>query len=155
LTRVPVIVHERLGLWAGQLRARLHDRPIRWFETRSAADLDNLLTGLSSPVVLIDLRKNVPHGLHDLELLFQRSPAARVLVLDPDSAEGARELARELGAMLVISGFAPPPEVAGLIDRCVALAAAEAARQGWSRPLRADSPFDPDAWLESTIADGR
>ena len=50
-----MILHERLGNWNRQLRLRLHDRPIRWFETRSRADLDGLLTGLACPVVLIDL----------------------------------------------------------------------------------------------------
>ena len=42
LTRVAVILHERLGNWIRQLRPRLHDQPVRWFETRSRADLDGL-----------------------------------------------------------------------------------------------------------------
>ena len=32
LTRVAVILHERLGNWVRQLHPRLHDQPIRWFE---------------------------------------------------------------------------------------------------------------------------
>ena len=62
LTRVAVILHERLGNWNRQLRPRLHDRPVRWFETRSRADLDGLLIGLACPVVLIDLGRHPSRG---------------------------------------------------------------------------------------------
>ena len=43
LMHVPLMLHERLGNWARQLRPRLHNLPIRWFETRSRADLDDVL----------------------------------------------------------------------------------------------------------------
>jgi hypothetical protein len=148
LTRVAVILHERRGNWAGQLRTRLQDRPVRWMETRSAADLDAALLGLACPVVLIDLRNDPAQGLLDLDRATQHSPAARVLVLDPEANEGVAELARELGASLVISGFVPPPDVASLVDRWITLAAAQTEREGWSRSLAAESPFDADSLLE-------
>ena len=47
MARVAVVLCERLGTWAAQLRPRLQDRPVRWFETRSAADLDAALAGVA------------------------------------------------------------------------------------------------------------
>jgi hypothetical protein len=148
MTRVAVILHERRGNWAGQLRTRLQDRPVRWIETRSAADLDAVLLGLACPVVLIDLRNDPAQGLNDLDRVLRQSPAARVVVLDPEANEGVVELARELGATQIIPGFVPPPDVASLIDRWITLAAAQTEREGWSRSLAAESPFDADSLLE-------
>ncbi|HEX3449879.1 MAG TPA: hypothetical protein VHS97_16615, partial [Isosphaeraceae bacterium] len=85
MKRVAVILHERLGHWNRQLRPRLHDQRIRWFETRSRGDLDNLLIGLSCPVVVIDLGRQPTLGLQDLMRVLERAPDARVLVLDPES----------------------------------------------------------------------
>ena len=83
MTRVAVILHERLGHWNRQLRPRLHDRPVRWFETRSRADLDHLLVGLACPVVLIDLGRH-PIGRPDgLRTLLER-PANRLQQRRPD-----------------------------------------------------------------------
>ncbi len=148
-----VILHERLGTWSAQLRPRVQARPVHWIETRSASDLDKALIGLACPVVLIDLKRNVVEGLSDLDLMMRLFPVARALVLDPDSHDGVAELARELGATHVISGFVPPPEVACLIDRWITLAALQTDRAGWSRPLPADTPLDPDDWLQSTARD--
>jgi chemotaxis response regulator CheB len=153
LTRVAVILHERRGNWAGQLRTRLQDRPVRWIETRSAADLDAALLGLACPVVLIDLRTQAVQGLKDLDRAMRQSTAARVLVLDPEANEGVVELARELGASLSISGFMPAPDVATLVDRWITLAAAQTEREGWSRSLAAESPFDAESLLELALID--
>ena len=147
-----VILHERLGTWAGQLRPRLQDRPVRWFETRSTADLDAAILGLACPVVVIDLRRNV-EGLRDLDRVMKLAPGARTLVLDPEAHEGVAALARELGATEVISGFVPPPEVACRIDRWISLAAVQIDREGWSRPLPADSPLESESWLETALSD--
>ena len=76
MTHVPLILHERLGNWARQLRPRLHDLPIRLFETRSRADLEAVLTGLACPVVLIDPGKHLANGLVDLDLVRTRAPDA-------------------------------------------------------------------------------
>ncbi len=150
MTRVAVILHERMGAWAGQLRPRLQDRPVRWFETRSAADLEAVIVGLACPVIVIDLGRNF-QGLRDLERVVNLAPGARTLVLDPETLEGVAALARELGATEVISGFIPPPEVACRVNRWISLAAAQIEREGWSRPLAADSPVDRESWLEAVL----
>jgi DNA-binding NarL/FixJ family response regulator len=150
---VAVILHERRGNWAGQLRTRLQDRPVRWIETRSAADLQEALLGLACPVVLIDLRTHATQGLDDLDRAIRQSPAARVLVLDPEGNKGVVDLARELGATLAISGFVPPPEVASLVDRWIKLAAAQTERDGWSRSLAAEAPIDAESLLELALVD--
>jgi hypothetical protein len=147
LTRVAVILHERLGNWARQLRPRLHQQPIRWFETRSRADLDDVLTGLSLPVVLIDLGKNPAAGLKDLDRIVQRAPDARVLVLDPESHDEVAALARELGATHVASGFVPPPVVAGLLARWIMLSQRHFGRDGWSRTSFPETETMPWDWL--------
>ena len=74
LTNVPVILHERLGNWARQLRPRLHDLPIRLIETRSSADLNAVLTGVACPVVLIDAGTQLASGLLALDLVVSRAP---------------------------------------------------------------------------------
>jgi hypothetical protein len=148
---VAVILLERIGTWSGQLRARLSDRPVRWFETRSLADLDATLIGIASPVVLIDLRRNVEEGLKGLDRVMMLAPGARVLVLDPESHDGLADLAREMGAACVISGFVPPPEIASLIDRWINLAVAAMDKAGWSRPLAPGSSLAiaVEGWLEA------
>src|SRR5271157_3504707 len=148
-----VIVHERLGIWSAQLRPRVQGRPVHWIETRSAADLDKALLGRACPVVVIDLDRNVLEGLSDLDRLMRLFPGARVLVLDPEAHDGVAELARELGATHVISGFVPPPEVACLIDRWITLADLQTERAGWSRPLTTDPPVDLEGWLQIAAGD--
>jgi hypothetical protein len=145
--RAVVILHERLGKWNRQLRPRLSDRPVRWFESRSAADLEAILQGLAFPVVLIDLGGQPIHGLDALDLVRIRTPGARCLVLDPEEEAGTRIMARELGATQVWSGFAPPPLVAGLIARWIAMARPALESAGWSRTTFPETVTDPWAWL--------
>ena len=147
--RVAVILHERRGAWAGQLRPRLQDRTVRWFETRSTTDLVEALTGLARPVVLIDLSRYLLEGLSDLGRVVTLTPGARILVLDPEANEGASSLARELGATHVISGFVPPPEVAELIDRWILLASSSAESEGWSKRQTTESPPGVESWFET------
>jgi hypothetical protein len=130
---VPLILHERLGNWAGQLRSRLQNLPIRWFETRSRRDLDGALTGLACPVVLIDPGTHLANGLVDLDLVRTRAPDALVLVRIPGGDSEGTFLARELGATQVLSAFVPPPEVARLLCRWVLLAQRRIEGRGWSR----------------------
>jgi hypothetical protein len=152
LARTAVILHERLGTWSAQLRPRVQRPPVHWIETRSATDLDKALLGLACPVVLIDLQRNVVQGLSDLDRLMRLFPGARVLVLDPEAHDEVAELARELGATHVITGFVPPPEVACLIDRWITLADLQTDRAGW-RPVTTDTPQDPETWLQTAASD--
>jgi DNA-binding NarL/FixJ family response regulator len=147
MTGIAVVLHERLGTWAAQLRPRLQDPRIRWIESRSTADLASAIEGLARPIVLIDLGTDAIPGLSDLERLREQSPGARVLVLDLAEHEGVADFARELGATCVRSGFVPPPEVAQLLERWIALAVDQTAREGWSRPLPAHSPGDVEFWF--------
>ncbi|MGO9596432.1 MAG: hypothetical protein ACLP7Q_00245 [Isosphaeraceae bacterium] len=151
--RVALVLHERMGNWAAQLRPRLAGRPVRWFETRSAADLRKILPGLGRPVVLLDLGSRVLEALGDLDQVVNLAPGARVLVLDPAARQEVPELARELGATHFLAGFVPPPAVANLIDRWIGLAVEEQAREGWSRPLPVDSLLDPEGWLDDILGD--
>lgn len=153
MTRVAVILHERLGHWNRQLRPRLHDRPIRWFETRSRADLDNLLTGLACPVVLIDLGRHPIEGLKDLAFIVDRVTDARVLVLDPDAHDQVVDLARELGATHAVGGFVPPPIVARLLARWIEVAGRQLVRGGWSRTSFPQTQTEPWAWLADFLDD--
>jgi hypothetical protein len=153
LTRVAVILHERLGNWARQLRPRLHDQPIRWYETRSRSDLEGVLTGLAAPVVLIDLGRYPAAGLMDVDLVFRRASDARILVLDPASRHGVAGLARELGATHVESGFVPPPVVAALVARWIVLADRRIDRDGWSRNSTPESAKSPWGWLADYLGD--
>jgi hypothetical protein len=153
LARVAVILHERLGNWARQLRPRLHDRPIRWFETRSRADLAGVMSGIAQPVVLIDLGRHPADGLRALELALRLASDARVLVLDPESHHEAAALARELGATHVASGFTPPPVVAALLARWVEIALRHVERAGWSRNAPAESAKHPWGWLAGYLGD--
>jgi len=153
LARVAVILHERLGNWVRQLRPRLHDQPVRWFETRSRADLAVVLTGLASPVVLIDLARHPAAGLIDLDLVVRRASDARVLVLNPESHHEVAGLARELGATHVVSGFVPPPYVAALLARWIALAERHIERDGWSRSSFPEAPSSRWGWLAAYLGD--
>ena len=151
LVRTAVIVHERLGRWYRQLRPRLSDRPVRWFETRSTGDLDPILPGLACPVVLIDLARQPVDGLDALSLVSTRAPGARTLVLDPDADVDARNLARELGATRICTGFTPPPLVADLIGRWIALAMRGLESAGWSRSTFPETATDPWSWLADDL----
>jgi hypothetical protein len=153
LTRVAVILHERLGNWAGQLRPRLWDQPVRWFETRSPADLENVLAGLAYPVVVIDLGRHVAAGLEALDLVVLRNPDARILVLDLEAHPAVPGLARQLGATHVVSGFVPPPAIADLLDRWIALARRSLEQAGWSRTTFPPSEADPWSWLSEYFDD--
>jgi hypothetical protein len=153
LTRVAVILYERLGNWVRQLRPRLRDQPIRWFETRSVPDLEGVLRGLACPVVLIDLGGHPASGLIVLEQVLLRTPDAWVLVLDPESHPEVAGLARELGATHVASGFVPPPRVAELMARWIALSLKRIDKSGWSRTAVPESDTKPWGWLADFLGD--
>jgi DNA-binding response OmpR family regulator len=149
--RSAVILHERLGKWSRQLRPRLSELSVRWLESRSPADLEGILEGLAVPVVLIDLGGQPMHGLEALDLVRTRTPGARTLVLDPEAKADRRILARELGATHVCSGFAPPPFVAGLIDRWITIARRATESAGWSRTTFPETATDPWGWLNDYL----
>jgi CheY-like chemotaxis protein len=147
-----VVLHERLGTWARQLRPRLLAWPIRWVETRSTADLEAALAGMACPVVLIDLARRPRAALEDLDRAAQAAPNALILVLDPQAYEGVATLARELGATHVLSGPVTPPSVAQLIARWLPLAQRQAEGDGWSYALEPEPEPEPWNWLAPLLA---
>jgi hypothetical protein len=93
-----LVVHERLGTWARNLRARLSDWPLRLVETRSAADLEQALAGVSCPLVLIDAGTSPRRLIDDLDLTLRQAPDALTLVIDRSEHKGLPLLARQIGA---------------------------------------------------------
>jgi hypothetical protein len=151
LARVAVILHERVGGWYRQLRPRLYRQPVRWFESRSLADLDGILAGLAFPVVLIDLAPQPAEGLSALGLIRSLAPDARSLVLDQEARVDVRILARELGATHVCPGFVAPPVVADLLTRWIAMARQGMESAGWSRTTFPETAMDPWSWLSDYL----
>jgi len=152
LASLAVVIHERRGIWARQLRPRLLAWPIRWVETRSTADLEAALAGMACPVVLLDLARRPRAALEDLDRAAQAAPNALILVLDPQAHEGVATLARELGATHVLSGPVTPPAVAQLIARWLPLAQRQAEGDGWSNALEPEPKPEPWNWLAPLLS---
>jgi hypothetical protein len=131
----------------------MQDPAIRWFESRTLGDLEGILEGLAFPVVLIDLNKQPLLGLEALDLVRTRTPGGRSLVLDPEGTTESRILSRELGATHVCSGFAPPPFVAGLFSRWIAMARQAIESAGWSRITFPKTATDPWSWLSEYLGE--
>jgi len=142
MQRLPVVIHERLGAWSRQLRPRLAAWPIRWSETRSAADLEAALGRSACPILVLDLADRPRAGLEDLGRATLAAPGVLALVLDPGARPGVALVAREFGATHVVSGVVPPPAVAALLERWLPLARRRADAAGWA----ASAAPDPDAW---------
>jgi hypothetical protein len=151
MRRVPLVIHERKGRWARQLRPSALGWPARLVESRSASALARALASAPAAVGLVDLGDRPRAGLEDLDLAARSAPEALILVLDPGDRPGVALLARELGAAHVLGGTVPPPTVVGLIDRWVALALRRAEAAGW--PGDADDEIPPGDWLARLLRD--
>ena len=139
-----LVVHERVGNWARQLRPRLAGRPVRLVETRSADDLEAALAGAACPILLVDLARRPRAALEDLDRGLRVSPGALALVLDPEGHEGAALLAREVGASHVAAGPVTPPAVVDLLSRWLPLAQRRSESAGWSAAT--PEPPEPEPW---------
>src|SRR5262249_7371590 len=62
-------------------------------------------------------------------------------------------VARELGATCVFSGFVPPPVVADLLARWIELARRGVERAGWSRTAFPETETDPWGWLADYLGE--
>lgn len=136
-----MVVHERRGTWARQLRARLRDPGLRWLESRSTADLLAAVRGAPRPIVVYEVGRRAEEGLEGLLRLTLAADDPLVLLLDPESRPDVLALGRELGASVVRAGVVTPPEVEALLRRWLGLVGHRAAREGW-RP--GDDPGGPD-----------
>lgn len=141
MQRLPVVIHERLGTWARQLRPRLAGWPIHWVETRAAADLEAALRLGPCPILVLDLADRPRDSLADLGRAILATPNVLALVLDPGARPGIPLLARELGATHVLSGSAPPPAVAALLARWLPLARRRGEVDGWTADPELDAPL--------------
>lgn len=152
LASVPLVLHERLGNWARQLRPRLSAWPVRLVESRSASDLESALAGTACPIVILDLDLRPRAGLEDLDRAVRAAPLALLLVLDPQAHEGVAPLARELGATLVLSGVVTPPTLTALLARWIPLALRRTEADGWSVACKPEPEPEPWNWLAPYLA---
>lgn len=152
-----VIIHERQANRARQLRPRFPGWPIRWIETRSTPDLTRAAARTPCPILVLDLGDHPARGLEDLGAALEVAPRAFSLVIDPGSQAGVAPLARELGATLVLSGVAVPPEVAAILARWLPMARRRAESDGWSpTPEPEPEPWDhPDLSVPPFSSNGR
>jgi hypothetical protein len=141
MQRQLVVIHERRGYWASQLRGRLRDLPVRWRETRGTSDLLDALGESPFPILVLDLGPRPIEGLERLVRASCHAPSALILALDPEGRPEARDLARGCGATALRSGFEPPPRVAELIGRWIGLAQVRSSRAG--RGAFSDDEPDP------------
>jgi hypothetical protein len=139
---LPLVVHERLGVWARQLRPRASAWGVRLIESRSKSDLEAALEGTVCPIAIIDLGDRPRTGLEDLESVMRLAPAALALVLDPREHSGVALLARQIGAAHVLSGETTPPVLLGLLTRWLPLARLRADADGWSNAIS----WSADPW---------
>jgi len=142
LSRLRVVIHERLGYWARHLKPRLVGWPIALVETRSAADLEAALRATASPIVVIDVADRPLAAMGDLDRAMRTAPSALVLILDPRAHDGIAPVAFELGASHVLTGGVVPPAVAVFLTRWVRLAQTRNEADGWSLPAEAE----PELW---------
>ncbi len=142
LSRLRLVIHERLGYWARHLKSRLAGWPIAWVETRSTADLEAALRSTACPIVVIDVSDRPLAAMTDLDLAMRTAPDALALVLDPRTHDGVAPVALELGASHVMSGGVVPPAVSDLLTRWVRLAQSRNEADGWSLPEESE----PDPW---------
>jgi hypothetical protein len=149
-TRPVLVIHERLGIWARQLRPRVVTWPTRLVETRSAADLESVLAQTACPLVVIDVGDRIRTALEDLHRVRLLSPNALVLTLDRKSRPGVAALARELGATLVLTGNVFPPAVVSILARWLPLARRRTEADGWSMTRDGST----EAWDSPSVLSG-
>jgi hypothetical protein len=141
MPQAQIIIHERLGTWARQLRPRFAGWPVRWSESPSTASLIRVIGQSSCPILVLNLGDRPIRGLDDLDQAISLAPSALSVVLDPSNESEVALLARELGATLVLGGVVVPPTVEKLLQRWIPLAIQRNEREGWSPGRETDPDF--------------
>lgn len=142
-THLPVVIHERRGIWARQIRPRVAGWPVRVVQTRSGPALASACARAACPILVVDLTARPVDALEALDRALANAPNALSLVLEPGARPEAVALARELGATCVLPGRTLPPEVLELLGRWVPLAIARAEADGWAvEPLADREPWE-------------
>lgn len=137
-----LIVHERLGRWARQIRPRVAGWPVRPVETRSADELAVACGRSACPIVVIDPGDRLRLALADLDRAARAAPDALILMLGGSSPPEFPLVAREMGATLVLPATTPPPRVLDLLARWLPLARARSEAGGWAE----DRKPEPEPW---------
>ena len=117
MSLIPLIIFERRGRWAEQLRPRLQHRPVRIREARSAADCRRTLRGVRGSLAVLDLTPDPLAGLRALEAILDVDAQATVLVLAGRSLRHLAPLMLELGATHFVAEPPDPDVLAGWLDR--------------------------------------
>ncbi len=138
MSRLTLVIHERVGNWARHIRPRSVDWQARVIETRSGIELEAACAHSACPLLVIDLGNRLRQGLEDMDRGLLAAPNALSLVLASGDRPGLTTLARELGATHVLAGQVPPPIVLDLLSRWVILATRRTEDDGWSVPPRVD-----------------
>ncbi len=142
-----VIIHERLGRWARQIRPRFRDWPIRWAETRSKSDLVGASARSGCPILVVEVDVRAARSLDELQAAIEVAPDALSLVLERQDRPEVVGMAREVGATLVMTGVVVPPEVDATIRRWLPIARQRAEAEGWS-PVHGP---EPEPWEDRDL----
>lgn len=140
--RIRLIIHERIGRWAAQIRSRTVDLRVRLQETRSAEDLDSAASSSVCPIILISVENRPRVSLEHLHRARLIAPKALILVVNAPELPEFATIARELGATHVLPRPALPPEVMFWIHRWLPLARQRTEASGWSEERRPE----PEPW---------
>ena len=119
---IPLLVFERHGQLAEQLRPRMKHRPIRVREARSAADCRRALRGVRGSLAVLDFSGDALAGLRALEAVLDVDPQAAILVLGDRPLAGLGPRLLELGATHVAEAPGDPEVLAAWLDRFAARA---------------------------------
>jgi hypothetical protein len=141
MPQLQVIIHERLGRWAGQLRPRFQGWPIYWSETRSTASLVTASRLSTCPILVIDLSDRPLKGLEDLDQAVTAARSSLSIVLDPADNDEVATLARELGATVVLGGVVVPPVVESLLRRWIPIVTQRGKAEGRSPMIEPTPEF--------------
>jgi hypothetical protein len=136
---VTVVVHERVAKWARQVRPHLAVHPARLIETRGAGELVAAVRQSAGAILLVDLADRPSVHLDHLDGALRANPGALSVVFERTADEGVRQLAREIGATVILPFRTTPPVVLGLLDWWIPLSLRRARDAGWTpEPVEAD-----------------
>ena len=130
--RLPLIIHERIGHWARQLRPRVEAWPVKLIETRPGDDVATMARRSACPILVVDLGDRPKLGLEAIDQAYSTAPLALILALNSSKLPEVDTLARELGASRVLSGSINPPDVMTVLERWLPIAQKRAEADGWA-----------------------
>lgn len=151
-----VLIHDESGEWLLQIRSRLSELAPRVLEVHSLQDWKSLdLSSEPCPLVLLQLGEHPQTCWSLFERIASQinSTGGLILLLNPQEFPKVRQIARELGATLVIDGSAPPNFVANLLKRWSDIARVREAAAGWREPPALGVDLEEDWRLSLNLDD--